>query len=141
MREILFHGKRKDNGEWVEGYYAFIGWTKRQKHYIIPDYASDFYGFEVDPENVCQFTGMIDKNKKRIFEGDICRVNLGNKILNGFVEYDERCGSWRIIFEDTDCILFLDLWFKRDCPGIWCEVIGNRFDNPELLKDGEHHED
>lgn len=126
-------------------------------------YCGEFYEdfFEVDPETVGQWTGMYDNTKwedltekereeftrngnfpsewngKKIFEGDICRVNLGNEILNGYVEYDERCGAWRIIFKEPHCILFLDLWFKRNEPGIWCEVIGNRWDNPELLKDGE----
>ena len=69
MRTIKFKGKRLDNGEWLEGYYrgnnegkAFISRIKRPP-----------LSFEVDPENVCQFTGFLDKNGKEIYEGDVLR--------------------------------------------------------------------
>ena len=74
MREILFRGKRKDNGEWVQGDFAHpcnivieeIGYDEvlKQKNVtIINDY-------EVDPETVGQFTGILDRNGRKIFEGD-----------------------------------------------------------------------
>ena len=69
MRTIKFKGKRLDNGEWVEGYYrgnnegkAFISRIKRPPLY-----------FAVDPAPVCQFTGILDKNGKDIYEGDVLR--------------------------------------------------------------------
>lgn len=69
MRTIKFKGKRLDNGEWLEGYYrgnyedkAFISRIKRPP-----------LSFEVDPATVCQFTGILDKNGKEIYEGDVLR--------------------------------------------------------------------
>lgn len=63
MREIIFRGKRVDNGDWVEGYYFQLG----SYHYI----RSDIHMWEVDPRTVGQFTELTDERGMRIFEGDI----------------------------------------------------------------------
>ena len=101
MREILFRGKRKDNGEWVEGYYARKGVDKDTfKHFICVmtfnvngnTYSSMFYltDIEVIPETVGQYTGMTDKNGTKIFEGDI----LKGLYANGNAEVEMINGSW-----------------------------------------------
>lgn len=73
MREILFRGKRTDNGEWVHGQYAYLLNARTEdgepiKHMIVDGTP---FGQTVDPSTVGQYTGLTDKNGKKIFEGDI----------------------------------------------------------------------
>ena len=136
MREILFRGKRTDNGEWVDGYLSAYDLICQNYPEDTSNATGDYYGqtpyvgfVEVDPETVGQFTGMTDKNGKRIFEGDIV-----------------RCGSGRIckvIFFISPGFSGFDLvpigGFDAPPPHNWSlfsdtEVIGNITDNPELLE-------
>ena len=131
MREILFRGKRKDNGKWIEGY-LFKIWDKA---YILWGTTNDIPNMiEVIPETVGQYTGLTDKNGTRIFEGDILQVCRGNDIDTGYVLYDERMASYSISVTKNECLLFID-WFiaKQEDNRVWIEVIGNIHDNPELL--------
>ena len=136
MREILFRGKRLDNGDWVYGYYVHIGPVSCQRAYIIPEYASSLYVNEVDPSTVGQYTGLKDKNGKRIWEGDIIDASAewwdasgpsGHSSPIIPVEWCEYyCGFDPFANYDCDCGVFI---YANNCI-----VIGNVHDNPELLE-------
>ena len=133
MREILFRGKRVYNGEWVEGY-AFdddlIESNKMFIGYIVIEngMATGQNFYEVIPETVGQYTGLTDKNGKKIFEGDI--------ILYGFipcvVKYDIENARF-MLYEKG---VYLRNGFNIDTMKLK-EVIGNIHDNPELLGGAE----
>ena len=133
MREILFRGKRTDNGEWIEGFYSaeeynpYIG-----KIEYIPriQIIGKCVSLGVIPETVGQYTGLTDKNGVRIFEGDIVeRVSDGERAVISWLKYSACFGlsfdGWCCGFDDYDDNLPSDF-----------EVIGNIHDNPELLEGG-----
>ena len=147
MREILFRGKRLDNGEWVEGWYQpettikhwdgrreTIGFTITYK--VEEGFLEDTL---VDQSTVGQYTGLMDKNGKRIFEGDIVAQN--------WYDYDEpRDDSFgKVVFCEYDCSFsVMDVNKDGFMPLGRCgsyhwevEVIGNIHDNPEMLKGGD----
>ena len=129
MREILFRGKSPENGEWVYGYYVHNGPVNSKTGYIIPYYASDFYGFQVYPSTVGQYTGMKDKNGKRIFEGDIVKTDKFSEPNKQYIiKYDLQFGAF--IGQDRYNVYFVT--FDGDSGEF--EVIGNVTDNPELLE-------
>ena len=154
MREILFRGKRCDNGEWVEGLPIKTYDTKIGKNSVdyanpvpvvlmasgrivlecgydeVPFFNTDEYPI-VNPETVGEYTGMTDKNGKKIFAGDI--ISTSSKLIGAvkwndtfakyIVCYNQISGNW-FDFEGEDCFsVALD-----------CVIIGNIHDNPELLK-------
>lgn len=138
MREILFRAKRVDNGEWTEGYYAKLKWCNNIIHVVIPDKAEIDSGnslletYEINPETICQYTGKSDEDGKKIFEGDIV----------GFIDlYSTESG-----YSESSCLGEV-IWSKEECcfhvtnrlsAESWevldeCKVVGNVFDNKELL--------
>lgn len=140
MREILFRGKRKDNGEWVEGHYL----TNKVVHgrpleietieniYDVKHYIHKAgLDYEIIAETIGQFTGLTNKHGKQIFEGDI--IDAGDRIA--YVLWHKDCGSW-------DCRFIKHKESELKSNGItnaeWkhrATIIGNIHDNPELLED------
>lgn len=146
-REILFRGKRVDNGEWVEGYLVialnganliYVNYDIKQTTEINgkPFYSVYAKNYDVIPESIGQYTGLKDKNGKKIFEGDIL---LDNAIVKWFDDlfWDGGgsnhpgfyCKEW---FEYGD-FEYADMRYHKRLDSD-CEVIGNIHDNPELLE-------
>jgi uncharacterized phage protein (TIGR01671 family) len=123
--KYLSKAKRISDGEWVVGYIIRYGYTRKKKYYIVPSYASDLYCFLIDKNTISRCTGLRDKNGTLIWENDIINTQCGKAI----VVWDKA--EWRIKWI-KDTIWRKDLYFwvnERQC-----EVIGNIFDNPELLE-------
>lgn len=134
MRGILFRGKRKDDGEWVYGWYAPLVCNDRTE---IPS-IKDFNGtdWRVEPKTIGQFTGRWDEDCNKIFEGDILEISCDD----GTAYITEVCaygGTLCVDVEGEDydftAIDFaVDIWKNNCCE---CKVIGNIYDNPELLEE------
>ena len=126
----LFRGKRIDDGEWVEGYLSYPFCTKKgnESYYF---YAKDSLGFfcrcVVDASTICQCTGLKDKNGKLIWENDIVKIN--NSKVNTVITFRD----FEII-----CTIPNEKYYKHRLEyDTEYEVIGNKFDNPELLESEE----
>ena len=142
MREILFRGKRLQGGNWVEGYFFKSDINKREREsgkatlIFTPDCDTFITvpechnSFMVVSDTVGQYTGLKDKNGKRIFEGDIAKVLQGKDKDMAYVGFEN--GAF-MLYPKTGNIYERTLWeyWYND----WdVEVIGNITDNPELLE-------
>ena len=142
MREILFRGKRLQGGDWVEGYFFKSDINKREREigkatliftpncdtFIMVPECHD--SFMVVSDTVGQYTGLKDKNGKRIFGGDIAKVLQGKDKDIAYVGFEN--GAF-MLYPKTGNIYERTLWeyWYND----WdVEVVGNITDNPELLE-------
>lgn len=124
MREILFRGKRIDNGEWVVGDLIHRQiWNCSLTIIRVSDDGFDHYEeFEVKPETVGEFTNLTDKNGKKIFEGDI--MQLCSACYPCLVYWDGKGWAWKQNGKRRE----IDLTREK------MDTIGNIYDNKELLK-------
>ena len=133
----LSRGKRIDNGEWAEGFYAVIG----EKTVIIVKEPEKFYDVdggknshgnkivEVDPSTICQCTWLKDMNGKLIWENDI--VNCMDAECCGYISWNEsEAGFYFDVLLEDGRFEEEHIYDYQDC----MEAIGNIFENPELLK-------
>jgi len=142
-REILFRGKSSDNDEWVEGY-LHKNRNPFEKNYYIDTLKTDKIKIGkiddftvlkcvtemVEPETIGQYTGLKDKNGNKIFEGDILQ-NKTNEYYKGnvIVIYNNKQARFEVDTSIKCCHKDLPTMLSRDF-----EVVGNIYDNPELLE-------
>lgn len=123
----LFRGKRKDNGEWVFG--DLVHSVYKIGDTCVGQYGNEVGMHEVDPETVCQCTGIKDKNGKLIWENDI--VNCLTEECCGYIGWNEsEAGFYFNVLLEDGSFEEEHIYDYQDC----IEVIGNTFDNPELLE-------
>ena len=139
----LCKAKRTDNGGWVSGGLVRYGFTGREKYYIVPSYASDLYALEIDPSTICWCSGLRDKNGNLIWENDVVEFQFDEYC--SFTNKDTKKRKGKVFFSDYRASFSIamgrhgsesinnDLFRYVQC-GNRVEVIGNKFDNPELVE-------
>lgn len=140
----LFRGQVK-KGSWVYGYYVCLG----NVHLIYTGHVDYDYGenvpevYEVISKTVGRATGLTDKNGRRIFEGDVVELtDVNNDIKwNAIVvfgnPYGEYCWGWNLMYVGVNPKVNTDIlcWVNMEDSGAFIEIIGNIYDNPELIKE------
>lgn len=127
-REILFRGKRRDNGQWIEG--GYVEWSdyKDRRYYQIV--SSNGYHNEVDPSTIGQYTSYKDRNGQKIFEGDILS-DVRADGHNALVTFNRGCFVLNTIGKSlTEISNFSHSIYSIER----AVVIGNKYDNPELIE-------
>lgn len=144
--KYLSKAKRIDNGDWLVGYVVKYGYTGKEKYYIVPSHASDLYAIEVDPSTICRSIGLKDKNDNLIWENDIIHkpfytdydAYANSEAYTGRIQYED--GGWSVEITKPDgnvCASPIIDMIAYSKEVEYFEVIGNIFDNPELLNKKE----
>lgn len=133
MREILFKAKRINDGEWIEGCYLLSD----GKHFIYTEYIEHYcmpviIKAEIIPETLCQFTGLTDKNGNKIWENDILMAHLDESYPED-VTYETV--EWGVAGWVTHEANSVDRQYLDEFDTEHFEVVGNIFDNKELLQE------
>lgn len=150
-REILFRGKSLESGKWVYGYFVKLKYylDDKEMYFIIPEDSTLYPRGEVsvpiliDPETVGQWTGLVDKNGVKIFEGDVVRYKCTWSFPSD-IDLETNVVESDRVMDVTEVVRYKNGEFtprprREDCEDFWysygyCdfEVIGNIHDNPEL---------
>lgn len=150
MREILFRGKcnevGKYNGQWIEGQYG----EDDGRSEIFFSAKMGIVGYSCEPESIGQFTGLTDKNGTKVFEGDIVAIspNMSRKSTLGVVKFGDYKTPpygvdktnrgfyirWYYENEAIEEMLRRDIVFWFNYSHVDISIIGNIYDNPELLR-------
>ena len=135
-REIKFRAKRLDNNELVIGYYLLTQYGEKHFIYFALEFLNEHTRIEIDPKTLGQYTGLLDKNGKEIYEGDILRINHGDNDGDTYeVIFESGCFWGKCIYTlrpsttpYKTLLDDLDYWEPQSK-----EIIGNKFENPELI--------
>lgn len=141
-REILFKTKRKDNGEWVEGNLITNERNENQKYigYIFDErngVIEDFDLVEVIPTTICQYTGLTDKNGRKIWENDIVECNKRKEECELYkIVWRNEYADFGVVPISNTCTGQYPIGFSygKTLHGRDYKSVGNIFDNPELLE-------
>lgn len=133
MREILFRGKRVDNGTWAYGDLLHCDGEME-----IDSESLGENGGYIIPETVGQYTGLRDKNGVRIFEGDVIRIEFQQDFYVGKIYWADDFLGWVVKFLDGTTPETMELINFYNTK--YVEVIGNIHDNPEMIERGAENE-
>lgn len=133
MREILFKAKRVDNGEWAEGCLVIDHSRSSLFEYRMrPVESGALYAPPINPETICQFTGLCDKNGNKIWENDILMAHLDESYPEDATYETVEWGAAGWVAHEANST---DRQYLDEFDTEHFEVVGNIFDNKELLQE------